>query len=652
MPYIVRGEPTGWKNKIYDNKDHNYEYPDGLDLKPGSDFHNKLRSKIWQRAQESRNEISKRFDSWREIDKTLTAYIPLKDHEEKLKKKDSSKPVSVVFPYSYSMLEALLTYLTMAFFQDPMFQYEGVEDDDTEGAMLMELVIRLHCIKNKVPLNVHTSLRDCLGYGIGVALPGWSTLYGRKPIKSSIITQSELGDSTSNSVNMVHSLLFEGNNLTNIDPYMWLPDPSVSSIDVQKGEFVGWVDRDNYMNLLSEEGEPNSSLFNVKYLKTKKDKRSTFALDQSDREKRIGGPSDLNRLMTNSTNPVDTIKMYINLIPKDWGLSNYERPEKWFFELAADDVIIACEKADHNHGMYPISVASPEFDGYSITPIGRMEVLYGLQHTLDFLFNSHITNVRKSINDMLIVDPYLVNMNDLKDPDKAGKLIRLRRPAWGRGVDKVVQQLMVQDITRANIQDSAYITQWMDRISGADQSMQGALRQGGPERLTGAEFQGTRGSAISRLQRVAMIIGMQYMQDIGTMFAVHTQQYMTQDTYVKIVGRYASQLKKIFGEDSTRVKASPYDLAVSTDLIVRDGSIPGGNFSQSWIELWKIISADPTLRQEFDVFRIFTYIAQQLGAKNVEDFKRNLNQVQSTVVPDDQVVDQVGKGNLVPVGTE
>lgn len=647
MPYIVRGEPTSWKDDIYNRKTFDYEYPNGLDLKPGSDFHNKLRSKIWQRAQESRHEISKRFDSWREIDKTLTAYIPLKDKENQLKRKDSSKPVSIVFPYSYSMLEALLTYLSMAFFQDPIFQYEGVEDDDTVGAMLLELVIRLHCIKNKVPLNVHTVLRDCLGYGVGVAIPGWKQLYGRKPVKSSIITQSELGEQTTNDVHMVDSLLFEGNDLSNIDPYMWLPDPSVSSANIQDGEFVGWVDRDNYMNLLSEENQPKTTLFNVKYLKSKKDKRSTLALDQSDRQTRHGGSSELNRSMTNTTNPVDTIKMYINLIPKDWGLSGSESPEKWFFELAADDVIIACERADHNHGMYPVSVASPEYDGYSITPVGRMEVLYGLQHTLDFLFNSHIANVRKAINDMLIVDPYLVNMEDLKDP-QPGKLIRLRRPAWGRGVDKVVQQLQVNDITRLNISDSAYITQWMDRISGADQSMQGALRMSGPERLTGAEFQGTRGSAMSRLQRVAMIIGMQFMQDVGTMFAVHTQQYMSQETYIRIVGRYADQLTNTFGKARTRV--SPYDLAVSYDLIVRDGSIPGGNFSGSWIELFKIIGTTPELSQQFDITRIFMYIAQQLGAKNVEDFRRNINQIQGKTMPDEQVLREAEKGNMVPVG--
>ena len=647
MPYIVTGEPSSWKDDIYSREHYDYEYPDNLDLKPESDLHKKLRTKIWQRASESRHEIAKRYSYWREIDRTLTTYIPLKDYEEKLKKKDSSKPLSIVFPYSYSTLESLLTYLTMAFFQDPMFQYEGVEDDDTIGAMLMELVVRLHCIKNKVPLNIHTVLRDALCYGVGIAIPGWKMLYGRKPIKSSVTAMTEIGMETIDNVDIVESLLFEGNDLSNIDPYMWLPDPSVSSANIQDGEFIGWVDRDNYMNLLKEENQPNSSLFNVRYLKGKKDKRSTLALDQSDRQTRHRGSYDLQRSMTSSVNPVDIIKMYITLIPKDWKLGSSEYPEKWYFELAADDVIIACERADHNHGMYPISVASPEYDGYSITPIGRMEVLYGFQHTLDFMFNSHVSNVRKALNDMLVVDPYLVNIEDLRDP-QPGKLIRLRRPAWGRGVDKVVQQLEINDITRGNVADAGWITSMMDRVSGADTSMQGALRTGGPERLTKGEFQGTRGSAISRLQRMAMIIGMQFMQDVGTMFAVHTQQYMSQETYVRIVGRYAEQLKRTFNRDKAVV--TPYDMAINYDLIVRDGSIPGGNFSDAWIEMFKVIGTNPELMQQFDITRIFMYIAQQLGAKNVEDFRRNINQVQGQTMPDEQVLDQAQAGNLVPTG--
>ena len=220
MPYIVKGEPSSWKDDIYSKETFNYDYPGGLDLKPGSDFHNGLRDKIWQRANESRHEISKRFPYWREIDKTLTTYIPLKDYEKKIKGNDDTKPVSIVFPYTYSILESLLTYLTMAFFQDPIFQYEGVEDDDVQGAMLLEMVIRLHCIKNKVPLAIHTVLRDSLAYGVGIGIPGWRKVYGRKPIRSTIETMSDIGTSTEFDVQMVDSLLFEGNKLSNIDPYM------------------------------------------------------------------------------------------------------------------------------------------------------------------------------------------------------------------------------------------------------------------------------------------------------------------------------------------------------------------------------------------------------------------------------------------------
>ena len=653
MPYIVQGEPNGWKDNSYQDINHDYEYPDGLDLKPGSDFHDKLRSKIWSRAAASRNQISNRFDSWRSIDKSLTTYIQLSSdtekffgNEERVQEKDPTKPVQIVFPYTYSTLEALITYLSLAFFQEPYFRYEGFDDKDVIGAMMMEKVVQTHCLKSKVMLHLHTLFRDGLAYGVGNVIPEWHVRYGRKPVQKEGMLSSVFGIKKYNRVEMEPALLYEGNALSNIDPYMWLPDPAVSSSETQKGEFIGWIERDNYMNMLSEEANnPESGLFNVKYVGNCKARRSHLANDQSDRDKKTGMTKDLDRGSNTYQNPVDNINMYITLIPKEWKLSKKEVPEKWFFTLSADDIITRCERADHNHGMYPMATISPEFDGYSTTPIGRLEILYGLQHTLDFLFNSHVANVRKAINDMLVVDPYLVNIKDVEDP-KPGKLIRLRRPAWGRGVDKVVQQLAVADVTRANIGDAGYVMQAMDRISGADQSMMGALRQGGPERLTSAEFQGTRGSAMSRLQRVAMIIGQQVMQDIGMMFATHTQQYMQNETYISLAGDYEKELKAIFG-DKKRGKVTPYDLAINYDITVRDGSIPGGNFSQAWVDLFKIIAPDPELRQAFDVTKIFTYIAQQLGAKNVQDFRRNLDQIQAVTQPDETVEKEVDKGNLV-----
>jgi hypothetical protein len=656
MPYIVLGdERSKGKATNFGSMDLGYEYPDGIDLKPGSDQHEAIKNAIWQRARESRNVIQKRFDSWNKVDETLTTFMPVTEKEDAIKLKDSRKPISVVFPYSYAMLETLLTYVSMAFFQDPMFRYEGHSPEDTKGAILMELVIQLHCIKSKVALNLHTMFRDAFAYGLGVVAPSWDKLWGKKAIKRESTLLDAAGMPLSDEFREFRdAIIFEGNKLENIDPYMFLPDPNVAIQDVQKGEYVGWIIRDNIMNKLSEEQNDPENVFNVKYLQKVINKRSSLSIDQSDREKKYGGPNNTNKELSGSTTALDEIFMYVNLIPSQFpndrhpiGDSDY--PEKWAFVLSSDEVITSMQKVEQAHGLYPVAVIAPEFDGYSPTPISRIEVLYGLQGVLDWLFNSHIANVRKSLNDMFVVDPYLVNINDLKDPGP-GKLIRLRRPAWGRGVDKVVQQLAVNDVTRQNIGDTAYITNWMDKIAGTDASMMGALRQGGPERLTKGEFQGTRGGAVGRMQRLAMIIGLQGMQDIGNMFASHTQQYMSQDVYVKTIGRYKEDFDRLLGVNPDKMKVSPYDLLVNYDLIVRDGSVPGGNFSEIWVEMFNIISSSPELMQQFEVTKIFTYMAKQLGAKNVEDFIRTTDQVNMTTMPDDEVMRQAQAGNLVPTG--
>jgi len=218
--------------------------------------------------------------------------------------------------------------------------------------------------------------------------------------------------------------------------------------------------------------------------------------------------------------------MYIDLLPAEWNLGDSPYPEKWLFSVAAGEVVIQARPLNLNHGMYPVTMAAPDYDGYSIAPISKLETQYGLQHTLNWLFNSHITNVRKALNDMFVVDPYMINIKDLQTPEP-GKLIRMRRPAWGRGVRDAVMQLNVTDVTQQNIGNASWIINWMNNLVGTDESMMGSMRQGGPERLTKAEYQGTRQSSFSRLEHMAKVVSMQAMQDIAYFFASHTQQLMS-----------------------------------------------------------------------------------------------------------------------------
>jgi len=648
MPNIVTGN-TAYNQSINSSDKFDYKYPKNLDLKPGSKLHEKIKVEVLERARNSYRVMSTRHDAWNKIDHTLTAYISVDEEENKIKDKDIRKPVSIVFPYSYTVLETLLSFYTAAFIQDPIFRYEGVGPSDIIGAILLEKLISLQCSKTKVGLNLHTQARDSFAYGLGIATPTWTTEYGKK-----IITSREggfLGFGGKNvKQTLDNQLLFEGNSLENIDPYLYLPDPNVPIHDPQKGEYSGWISNSNYNLLLGDERN-STDLFNIKYLKGLLGRRtSVISGDVSGRGTKTG-LSPRTSFNDSTSKVVDIIKMFIRLIPKDWELSDLEYPELWYFEVASDEIVIQARPAALDHNKFPISVIVPDFDGYSLSPISRIEILYGMQGILDFLFNSHVANVRKAINDMIIYDPYLVNGEDLKNP-APGKLIRLRRPAWGKGVKDVAQQLNINDVTRANVSDSTWIVQWMDRISGTDASMQGALRQGGPERLTGTEFQGTKAGGVNRLDRIAKVVGMQGMQDIGMFFGMHNKQMMENESYIKLAGDWQDVLLAEYGQSGInrgRIKVSPELLNINYNVLVRDGSIPGGNYTDAWVQLYQILGSNPQLAQNFDMVRIFTHIARNMGAKDVNDFVRRGGNIQPQTMPNEQVAQQVQAGNLIPM---
>jgi hypothetical protein len=630
MPNIVHGESFR-QTQLPDDvtrRELDYDYPDDLDLKPGSKLHQDLVGKILQRATESSQSMSRRFSSWNTIDEVLTTYAQVDDKEQELLDDDPRKPVTIVFPYSFVIMETMLSYLVSAFFQDPVFRYEGRSPEDIIGAEMFTYVIQQQCNKAKVLLNAHTIFRDCVSYGMGIGAPYWKIEEGYR-------TRGVKGPYGPDKMTE-EAILYEGNALANIDPYMALPDPNVSISDVQDGEFFGYVELSNYMNMLTEE-KTSEDLFIVRYLKTLNDKKtSVYAEDASAREAKYGG-RPLRRAHS-VTNEVDNIHMFIKLIPKEWKLGDEEYPEKWHFTVSGDSILVRAKPLGLNHDKFPIAIAAPDFDGYSTTPISRMEIMSGMQHVLDFLFNSHITNVRKAINDMFVVDPYIVNIADLKDP-KAGKIIRTRRPVWGQGVKDAIQQLGVVDITRANIGDTQFIMEHMEKVGASSEAMMGHLRKSGPERLTGKEFEGTSRGSFSRMERMAKVIGIQAMQDIGYFFAHHAQQLMTEETYIKTVGAWPESLKAEYG-DTSRIKVSPYDILIDYDLITRDGSVPGSNFSGVWMEMFKVLSEHPELQQTFDSVRIFKHIARNSGAKNVDQF------VKVKAMPDEAVMDEVQKGNI------
>jgi hypothetical protein len=121
MPLIIdrRGESI---NQGMLDVNINYDYPDGLDLRPGSDLHDKLVATLLRMARESHEALLNIYPTWRDIDTTVTAYIAPDTEEQSITALDARKPVSIVVPISYSVREILLSFWVAAFLDMPVFR--------------------------------------------------------------------------------------------------------------------------------------------------------------------------------------------------------------------------------------------------------------------------------------------------------------------------------------------------------------------------------------------------------------------------------------------------------------------------------------------------------------------------------------------------
>jgi len=628
-----------------------YDYPRGVKLRPGDPAHDLIRDEVMARAQLARDEMSRRYPAWEKLDEQLTSYIPLSEYDkdfkgDSLQNDDPNKPISIVVPVSQAVLDTMLSYLVTAFLDEPVLKFEGTGPEDKLGAAVMEHVIMVNSRKAKLGLGLHTLFRDGMVYGVAAAQPVWTTRTAHRQVARADGFFSQLAGffKTGSDRERQEYVKFEGNVLHNIDPYSMFPDVSVSPHDLQRGEYFGFIRRENTMELLGRE-RLDSQFFNGKYVQLLEDGRSHLGGDNSKRDK-DGVWTDGNE--GPYRNRADTIYMAVNIIPAEWKIGNREYPEWWFFGVTADSVVITAQPLDYDHGMLPFLSFAPTFDGYSASPISSLENVYGMQHLVNFLYNIMIANQRKSVNNMFVVDPEMVNLNDLRNPGP-GKHIRLRKRAWGRGVQNAIEQLRVDDLTRGNIQDAAFLQQLIQNFSGATDGLQGVQRRTS-ERVSATEFRDTRMAALNRIERIARLAGIMFFQDMGEQYASNTQQFMTEETWVALKGRHEEDLRRILGvEDPSiaEVMASPEDLLVRYDVLVNDGSLPNSGDPQLWSQMFINISQNEALLQEFDVVRIFEHWAKLAGAKNTQDFRRR--QLNAQVISDEEALRERERGNLVPL---
>jgi len=619
-------------------------YPPNVDLTPGTEVHDRLARHILELSFESERFMSQKFRQWNLIDDMLTGYIPTSDYEKKLENADPNTPISIVVPESYSTLETLLTYMMAAYSESPMFEYEGMGPEDLIGSILMEKVVEVQTRRSKALLALHTQWRDAFTYGIGIVAVAWTTKSGKRPVLNDLgLYDPSSGAFIKTGTEKVIEdyVYFEGSQIYNISPYYYLPDPNTELYNPQGGDRVGWLEEDTLLSLKRSEAEQGSMYFNVGYLEGRATTSALYTTGHGAINRGITGRDSSGGY--SATQAVDKIWMHEWIIPSEWNLGSTNEPVLYLFCLAGDGIIIACHSLDLYHNMFPVAVCAPDYGGHEIMPISRLETMYGLQKGMNFWYNSKVENIRQMLWMAFLVDPKSVNMHDVINRNR---FIRTRRPVWGRGIKDIMEQLQVSNITQDFTQEMLMSREMSRNVTGATDALQGLQRTKG-ERVTKAEFQSTMGSALSRLQKSAQLISLQSMYDIALMYAMNTQQFMSEDTYVKTLGRWEETLRGEYGITDPTIKVRPSDLNVLFDIKIKDGSVDSSEFTDNWIQLLQIMMQNPETLQTFDYTRLILHVARMMKAKNAEEFLKKGPPVGVQEQSTEQIQQGVQAGNLV-----
>lgn len=616
-------------------------------------LHDRVKQHVLDRLKLSERMMSRFYARWTLAERQVQAYISLNDYEQILKDQNnqskSPKVVPFIVPYCYASQATIATYHLHTFGgRRPIFQVGAQKAEAVEPAGKMEVMLQWNADSTRLLLRMWQLINDGLLYGLGVLRTQWKQEKKLRTVwrESAALPVLQMMGLGGKKKVREEKIVFEGTDTCSVDPFLFFPDPSVPMTEVsRRGEFVIW--REYVGKHLLKRDEVNGVFHFVDRIPQ---------LSQSDREIDGGSDGDSNRAILSGgasqpgyqsytaagvMKPIQVDQGTFNIIPAELGLGNSTKVEKWIITLGNKQQIIQCEPFDADHDMHPVVVSEPFGMGFGFGNPGLHDFIGPLQDTMSWFINSHTHNVRTAMNNMFVVDPSMVEMQDLKNP-QPGKIIRLKRAAYGQDVRAALNQLQVSDVTRSHVNDLQVILRMGDALTGLNDNVRGLQDSGG--RKTATEVRTSGEAAASRLAAMARVLSAQALVDLTEQQSLNFQQYLTEEFYLAVVGQEGRMVP---------LQISPEMVVGDFHYPVHDGTLPIDRVAMLdlWKEIWMAVENSPVLQQKYDGSEIFEHVAELGGARNLSSFIRQQGATpDTTVMGNEEVQQQAQAGNIVPVG--
>lgn len=613
-------------------------------LRYGTQLHNFVVEAVKRRRDFSLEKMRERHEKWRKADEAFLSYMPEKeaDRVRKNRRDQGGEPqfTTIYMPYDYATLMSAHTYWTSVFLaRNPIYQYQGTHGSSQSAEQAVETVVNYQVNVGRMTPANYVWLLDVGKYGVGILGSYWcdeKVIINREVDVPDQFLDVDLG-TTHKEMRRVAMPGYQGNKVYNVRPYDFLPDPRVTLGEFQNGEFCGRFTEMGWNRIAK--AAANGTYFNIDVLRQVRygGSRSLERENGSSQVPRPFLPGEQLYLEHMDMDFVELLEMYVELIPRDWGLDSTTFPEKWVFVVANNQVLVHAQPLGLTHNKFPFGILEYEPDGYAMFKRGILDVAQPMQNVLNWLVNTHFYNTRKALNDMFIVDPSRVVMKDVLDPNP-GKVIRLKEEFYGEDVRTAISQLPVANYTQGHIQDTNLIVQMLQKVTGVNEQIMGMLSPGGRRSATEIRTSSTFG--VNRLKTNAEFFSCTGFADMSQLLLQQTQQFMDAPKKLRIAGDLWMQP----GAEKF-LQVTPEDIQGFYDFVPVDGTLPIDRFAlvNMWGQLLQQMATAPQVLATYDLGKIFAYIAQLGGLKNIQNFRI---QMADTAM----LQQQAAAGNVIPLG--
>lgn len=616
-----------------------------IKVDPQSDLHKRLVSRLTARIQLAERGNQQRHEKWRRSEELVMAYIPESEADQARRQKrvndGTPKYTTIMLPYTYGLLMSGHTYWSSVFFaRNPIHQFAGLHGETEMQVQALEALISYQVEIGEMLAPYYIWLYDAGKYGHGVLGSYWC----EETIHYGEIAEMDLGDGQGPKLyQATHEVPgYKGNKVYNISPYDFNHDSRVPLTRFQDGEFcvvtcrLGW-----YKILERAEAGYYINLDRLKSNQTLQDKNQTLgsaALVRPDFSQAWPEPqgSDVEQ----ESHPAGAVfkEVYIRLIPKEWGLGVSTFSQLWCLTITEDlGTIVGASPIGYIHDKFPIDIIEMEIEGYGLFNRGMPEIMEGVQNTMDWLINTHFFNVRASMNNQFILDPSKLVVKDIANSHEPGFVWRLRPEAYGTDITKMFMQVPVNDVTHMHMGDLQGMLGIGERTLGINDQIMGVLNQGG--RKTATEVRTSTGFGVNRQKTITEWMSATGFSQHARKLVANSQQFYQYDAKMRIVGDTAQLAGTRF------MNVTPEDIAGWFLPLPVDGTLPIDRTAQA--NLWKevlmgLTRMPPQIAMTYDTSKIFAWMAQLGGLKNINQFKIQM-------MPNEQLANMAAAGNVIPM---